>query len=314
MAGPGRVRTAAAVALVLALSSACSALAAPRTPAPVQASWPGCEALGAFVTDRGQQPSGQGGVPSGFTPDRVVLCEREVRTTAAGEVGVELERSATDVGPLLIYLARPSERSSNGPCTADGWLAPWLFLLDADGRYVAPEIPVDGCGKPFGWYDDRDHLAWQRPAYTDRVVREVPVGENAQARVTGCPTTYDDVLDASAASTRRRPGGFTEDPFGGRPLRYCTYDVADGSDPRSVFVGGYDLVEDERAQLVAALLSAPEATAACSARPTDLTVVGSKEGGPSLLVETDGCRRVLSTAGETPVVRAGDDLVALLGS
>ena len=47
-----------------------------------------------------------------------------------------------------------------------------LMLVDDAGRFVYPEIPVDGCGKPLGWYDrDARPLVWNRLTYTDRVVR-----------------------------------------------------------------------------------------------------------------------------------------------
>ena len=111
-------------------------------------------------------------MPSGFAPVTVVLCQEGGTPDAAGDPVGGLERTSTEVGPLLTYLDQPSKRPSDGPCTADGWLAPWLFLLDADDRYVAPAIPVDGCGKPLGWGDrDRDRLAWLTLPYTDRVVR-----------------------------------------------------------------------------------------------------------------------------------------------
>jgi hypothetical protein len=135
MTRAGRAGTAGAVLLVSALVQACSAFAPTRTTAPVEASWPGCEAVGAFVADRRQGPTGVGGVPPGFTPTSVVLCQEGERPSADGDtVSVDLERTSTEVGPLLTYLAQPSERPSGGPCTADAWLPPWLFLVDASGR------------------------------------------------------------------------------------------------------------------------------------------------------------------------------------
>ena len=176
MSRAGRARATSVALLVLALVGACSTAtgpAAPRTPAPVQASWPGCEAVGAFTDDRdrGQGPTGVGTVPSGFTPTRAVLCEESSRTDAAGDpVPVDLERTATRIDPLLSYLARPDEPPTDGACPAIGFLPPWLYLLDGSDRYVAPAIPRDGCGLPVDWRGS--DAAWRTLAYTDRVVRQ----------------------------------------------------------------------------------------------------------------------------------------------
>ena len=181
MTGAGRAGTVGAVLLALALG-ACSAPAddpyvppplAPRTPAPVSSGWPGCQAVGAFTDPGGGVPPAPwGSVPNGFVPQRAVLCQTTTRDDPAGSSAgtrtVRLERTATDLAPLLTYLARPDEPPVDGACSADAWLPPWLFLVDAQGRYLRPAIPVDGCEKPLGWYEDRDRMPWLTLAYTDR--------------------------------------------------------------------------------------------------------------------------------------------------
>ena len=169
MSGRGRGGAAAAVLLVLALAPGCSpATLPPPPPAPVHDAWPGCAGVGAFDDRDGSTvaPS-EGAVPDGFAPVSVVLCEdRSTDTVRTG-----LERTSTEVAPLVAYLARPSEAPGDGPCTADGWVRPWLFLVDGSGRHVAPTIPVDACSKPLGWDAERDPPAWATLPYTDRVVR-----------------------------------------------------------------------------------------------------------------------------------------------
>ena len=166
---------AAGTALVLALLGGCSATAqpvAPRPPASVQVAWPGCAAVKDGRDDPYVERAGVGGVPEGFVATAAVLCEQSEREDATGStVGVDLERTANDVGPLLAYLAQPDERPTSGACTADGWAPPTLYLLDTGGGYVAPAIPVDGCGKPLGWEHRDAGLAWETLPYTDRVVR-----------------------------------------------------------------------------------------------------------------------------------------------
>lgn len=180
MTRAGRVVAAGAAALVLALGGACSTSsepAAPRDEAPIQTGWQGCEHAGAFADhDSGSDaaPPPSGGVPSGFAATSVVLCVAETGVGADGDVVVlrGVERTSTEVGPLLTYLAQPDERPSDDPCAADGWVMPLMVLVDDHARFVHPAIPVDGCGKPSGWYDrDARPLVWDRLTYTDRVVR-----------------------------------------------------------------------------------------------------------------------------------------------
>lgn len=317
MTTAGRVRSAGAGLLVLALAVACTTTAAPgapRTPATVGPAWTGCEAVGAFREDGRTTPPTTGAVPPGFTPARVVLCEEGERTNAAGDtVSVDLERTSTDVAPLLTYLAQPDGRPTQAVCTADGWIPPRLFLVDADGRYVAPTIPVDGCSKPLGW---RDHAGWTSLSYTDRVVREGEVSESAEAKASGCDMAYKDVVDAYATSSHRRPGGFAGDPFGGRPLKVCVFEVPEpdrGTDaPPGRFVSGRAIDDQERSTVVTALLATPETSPRCGRADARFASLAAPGGGPTLFVELDGCRRVVSDGEATPVTRAGDALVALL--
>jgi hypothetical protein len=168
----GRAGAAGAALLALVGCTIPGAAAPPPPPAQVGATWPGCRSVGAFPDPyAGDGPPGVGGIPDGFLPQRAVLCERGERANARGEtVSVELERTATAIAPLLTYLARPSERPTEGACPAIAVLPPWLFLLDETGRYVAPAIPRDACGLPLGWQSPES--AWSALSYTDRVVRE----------------------------------------------------------------------------------------------------------------------------------------------
>lgn len=322
MAGAGRAGTAGAVLLVLALVGGCSAWAAPaaaRPPAPVQESWPGCGAVGAFRAadgDAGVGPAKRGGVPDGFVPTAVVLCQEGERRSANGDtVSVDLERTATGTGRLLTYLARADERPTDGACPAIAIGPPWLFLLDASGRYVAPQVPLDACGLPIGW--SGEHLAWDSLSYTDRVVHEGDVVESAEVRRAGCSMSWKDVVGDYATSSHRRAGTFAGDPFGGRTLKVCVYEVPDaerGTDAApGDFVAGRTLDERERTQVVAALRKARETPAGCGSPNARFATLTSTAGGPFVYVELDGCRRVVADGDETPVVRAGDELVALLG-
>jgi hypothetical protein len=168
----GRAGAVAAALLGTALLgpalAACSPDAAPRAPAPVTSGWPGCRTIGAFADPGGGVPPyPAGAVPAGFVPQRAVLCQTTTRDGTGGSRTVDLERTATDIDPLLTYLDQPDEPPTDGACTADGWVEPWLFLLDSAGRFVRPAIPVDECGKPLGRGSDPDRTPWLTLAYTD---------------------------------------------------------------------------------------------------------------------------------------------------
>jgi hypothetical protein len=127
---------------------------------------------------------------------------------------------------------------------------------------------------------------------------------------------YKDVVDAYATSSHAGSGRLGRDPFGGRALRACVYEVpaADrGSDaPPGEFVTGHRLGTGERSAVVGALLAAPATSRGCGTANARFASLAAESGGPTLFVELDGCRRIVSENGSTPVARAGDDLVSLL--
>lgn len=259
---------------------------------------------------------GRGGVPTGFAPATVVLCQTGERQNDRGDtVNVELERTSNDAAPLLSYLATPDEPPTDGPCPAIAFEPPWLFLLDASGRYVAPQVPLDACGLPAGW--SGEHLAWETLPYTDRVVGERGVQERAEVKRAGCTSAWKDVVGDYATSSHVRPGTFERDPFDGKDLRVCVYEVpsADrGTDaPPGEFRSGGSLGEQDRSAVVATLRAAPAAASRCGKPNARFATLAPVDGGPFLYVELDGCRRAVSDGDETPVVRASDELVALLG-
>jgi hypothetical protein len=137
----------------------------------VRDAWPGCVAVGAFAGDgfSGPPEADVGSVPEGFSARSAVLCTRGQRPDARGRVvRTDLERTSTAIGPLLTYLVRPSEEPTDGACPAIGIGRPWLFLLDASGRYLAPAVPTDACGLPLGWQGEQP--AWETVPYAERVL------------------------------------------------------------------------------------------------------------------------------------------------
>jgi len=172
-----RTRRWGAVALLVVLTGCSGETDAPAPPpAAVHEHWAGCDTTSAFRDAWGpNQTPGVGGIPNAFIPVTAVLCfvgERPGKKAGAAPVAVDLERRATEIQPLLTYLARPS-RMSHDPelaCQAMAWSPPWLFLLDADGRWVHPQVPTDPCGFALDQFTERE-LPWLSLPYTDTVVR-----------------------------------------------------------------------------------------------------------------------------------------------
>lgn len=150
-------------------------------PAEVAASGPDCLAddvvtsLTGMSQDSGHAGPATGSVPPDFAPVDVVQCRvswadllEPERPTLAPHLDGSDPEAVTDVpepgddhleqltveevtltgdlGPLLEALARPSDPPSSGACIAMFEFQPVVFLVDATGRAVRPQWPVDGCG------------------------------------------------------------------------------------------------------------------------------------------------------------------------
>lgn len=92
-----------------------------------------------------------GAVPPEFQPASAVQCLTGERLTDSDGVwaAVTVRRLEGDLGPLLAALSEPTEPvDADQACAAD--LPPrWeLWLVDALGRAVRVERPVDACGVP----------------------------------------------------------------------------------------------------------------------------------------------------------------------
>lgn len=92
-----------------------------------------------------------GAVPESFTPVSAVQCVSGERLTDADGVwsAVTVRQLEGDLAPLLDALAQPSESArADQACAASPFPAWELWLVDALGRAVRAERPVDPCGAP----------------------------------------------------------------------------------------------------------------------------------------------------------------------
>lgn len=291
--------------------------AAPAAPAAIHATWPGCPALGAFDDpQRNAGPPGAGALPDGFVPREAVVCTVGERSTPEGAlVQVGLERRATDLGSLLGYLARPSEVSSRPDelvCPAMAVLPVWLFLADAEGRWVTPALPTDACGFPLGTFGGTAS-GLDQLRYRDTVVQRLRLLEAPEARAAGCSTRWKDLV-AIAAAEQPRSAPVRTDPWDGVPLRLCVYRVPAeeqaGPSPTGEFVGGRVLDRRARAGVLAALTGTRAAPGSCDRPAGRFAVLQPAAGGDAVHVELDGCRRVLH--GTDLLATGGPDLVRRL--
>ncbi|SCE98453.1 hypothetical protein GA0070607_3989 [Micromonospora coriariae] len=248
-----------------------------------------------------------------FTPTAVVICGHETQRRAdGGEDIVATERRADDVAALVTALRLPDESSTNrGGCFMMLALAPWLAVVDADGRWMRPGIPLDSCRKPRP--EVREALdALPLTTVATRPIAEV---ESAEAATAGCSQRWKDML---SVETTRKPGprtGALPELFpAAQQIRLCVYQVpksAEGSDGE--FAHGTVLPADRRAAIEHALDAAGPAES-CNGHASRFALLWSVAGGdPQTYVELDGCHRIMVVAAsDGPVLAQGDAALAEL--
>ncbi|BEL02696.1 hypothetical protein Q0Z83_008870 [Actinoplanes sichuanensis] len=96
----------------------------------------------------GQDALGLPLLGDGFQAVSAVVCRVEMREKAGGTEIVAEELRADDLELLLPTLRLPDEAATAEACTEELPLVPWLALVDRDGRWVRPGVPVDSCHKP----------------------------------------------------------------------------------------------------------------------------------------------------------------------
>ncbi|MEU5906107.1 hypothetical protein ABZ780_17210 [Micromonospora sp. NPDC047467] len=118
----------------------------PAPPAPDGSASPAPEGL---VSPTPTEPA-VGRIDPAFTPVAAVLCGREFRPgPGGGQEQVATERRADEIASLVAALRLPDQRADRDvACTLDLLVPPWLALLDEQGRWLRPYLPMDSCRKP----------------------------------------------------------------------------------------------------------------------------------------------------------------------
>lgn len=249
-----------------------------------------------------------------FTPVAAVICELETQQRPdGGQDGVATERRADKVDALVTALRLPDEPRTEGPCTTEAVVFPWLALVDADGRWVRPDLPVDRCGKPRP--EVREALG--ALPLTTVATRKVAELVSAEAAAAGCEQRWKDVIALQAAPKPDAPRKALPEPFpAGRQIRLCVYEVLKSEPGTGNFVHGTVLPADRRTAIEQALKAAGSAEP-CSARASRFALLWPTTGGdPETYVELDGCHRIMVVGWVRypggPVIAQGDAALAEL--
>jgi hypothetical protein len=238
-----------------------------------------------------------------FRPVAAVMCREDTQRRADGGTDwTGIEDRADEVAALLAALRLPDapppspepsagEISSNFGCTTEAHIPPRLVLLDGQGRWVRPGIPVDGCGKPLAEATAAmDKLHWT-PVAT-RVLAEV---ESAEAAASGCDQTFTDMVWFTGVYPPTRQGDLAPLANDAAAVRLCRYQVkASGRDsekPQGTFVSGGLLPPGRWAAVKRAVQTSGKATPCTT--PANLFARLETARG-DIYVELDGCRRLVA--------------------
>lgn len=300
--------------LVMALTSCGQGATAKPVPAPEPAkvfpAWKGCEAHVppldlVEINDRTEQ----GLVPDGFSPTRAVQCEEENDPETDQSRGVELQ--ADDIDGLLAELARPSETLGGGTCLDYLWRRPWLFLLDADGRWIIPQVPADACG--------HRRLTDDQPTWKRVTTWPLDLSERERLWSIGCQprVLVDGILTDPAVGNEHREA-IPAAQISGRVTALCRYRIGPRLHPNMMPEGHLispQAVTPQEGQLIRSAIISEPANRCREVATTFVTLEGVGDM-IEVAVELDGCRRMLETYSADAPHRAGaasPELLALVG-
>lgn len=228
-----------------------------------------------------------------FVPAAAIVCgEQPERRADGGQDMVATESRADDVAALVAALRLPDAPTTKGSCTLDMPGVPWFAVLDAQGRWVRPGLPLDECGKIR--IEVRDAVAGLKlTRLKTRVVSEL---ESSEAAASGCAQTWSDMVSAQAG-VNVTFDRLADPRWAGKQVRLCTYRVPTREQglgkPTGQLTRGVVLPAD-RAEDIEKALRAAEAARTCGKHASLFAVLSATDGGSeTVYVELDGCQRIL---------------------
>ncbi|RAO44470.1 hypothetical protein [Micromonospora saelicesensis] len=261
-----------------------------------QGRWTSCvEAAPEMVTRGFRVPTSEAAalprLGDDFIPTAVVVCEVESPPVRSEWLLTERRSDdATALAALVAALRLPDAPENPGfACRAILQEAPWLALVDADGRWMRPGIPLASCHDNL---PDKFRAALGALPLTTVATR--PVAESDSARA-GCSQREVD-MTSLAADPEARSVALPEPFPAGQQVRLCVYYVPKSrqgnGEPLGEFAHGTVLPEDRRAAIEGALRASRPANP-CSTRASRFAVlIPLPTSEPRTFVELDGCRRI----------------------
>jgi hypothetical protein len=291
-------------------------LPAPRTPVKlsrVQATPVTCPSRRALETP--MQESGRTQLAPGVELAAVVMCQYDRRRIAGQGAWTftYAQRATEGLSRMARALRQGDSRSRPGLCRTDWEQFPWIAVVTTDGRVLRPRVPEDTCGRTRGPFQTAlAGLRWVRydAAREKQTASEERLMRHRDAYLP-CLNRVPDRLASAAAGEpldgRAMPRPPDSDEFG---VTLCRYAVGTGADRGRLLLQHQTwLGQTQQRRLVSGFESTTEAPA-CALRHTDVVSVYDSQGR-WILVERDGCRRVLSEDGL--LGQASDDLLRAVG-
>jgi hypothetical protein len=303
---------------IAAVTLAGCASASGSVPGPaVQPQWTSCaaDAPPPTLAGGGGEVTSLPRLGTGFTPTAVVVCTAQVDQRAdGGQDLVAVESRSDDVAALVTALRLPNQAPTGDACDASLPIIAWFALLDAQGQWIRPGVPEDGCAKPR--VEVRTAIGGLHlTRISTRPIRQI---ESGAAQAAGCSQNYADMVTVETAQGRVTGTALRSDLFPASVrLRLCVYRVPQSelgtSKPAGDFEHGTLLLPESETAIEQSLVG--PAAAKCSTESTRFALL-TPEGGPgtTVYVELDGCRRIMVDAGSGKPILAQADaaLIALL--
>ena len=249
----------------------------------------------------------------GFAPVAAVVCRIDIRERpGGGNEMIAVEARAGDLTAVLAALRLPDEPATDQACTMDLPAVPWLALLDRDGRWIRPGVPIDACGKPRVEF----RTAYEKLAATTVRSRVVKQLESDEAARSGCSQTWADMAWAMTGVETVQETTLAPLPVD-TAVRRCVYDVPAGergtAKPAGDFRAGGPVPASGWTAIRAEIEASAPGVATCGTPATRFAVLHLQPGG-TLYIEADGCRRILAEPanGSGVYLRSSARLTALV--